>query len=82
MGRNENRFFLLLGFQEGVARLEKRRRWEPKEKQEILDELEKCQAEASKTRLGIWEYGDIQSDDDENQNPLPSSVKKPGGGKR
>ncbi|CAI9267357.1 unnamed protein product [Lactuca saligna] len=67
---------------EGVARLEKRRRWEPKEKQEILDELEKCQAEASKARLGIWEYGDIQSDDDENQNPLPSSVKKPGGGKR
>ncbi|KAJ0536778.1 putative micrococcal nuclease [Helianthus annuus] len=63
----------------GVARLEKRRRWEPKDRQQMLDELEKFQAEARTKRLGMWEYGDIESDDDEN--PLPSA-KKTGAGKR
>lgn len=58
--------------------MEKRRRWEPKEKQQTLDELEKYQSEARTARLGMWEYGDIQSDDEEN--PLPS--KKTGAGKR
>ncbi|KVI06127.1 RNA-induced silencing complex, nuclease component Tudor-SN [Cynara cardunculus var. scolymus] len=53
-----------------VARLEKRRRWEPKDRQAVLDELEKHQTEARTKRLGMWEYGDIQSDDDEN--PLPA----------
>nr|GEX15747.1 ribonuclease TUDOR 1-like [Tanacetum cinerariifolium] len=60
----------------GVARLEKRRRWEPKDKQLVLDELEKFQAEARTNRLGMWEYGDIQSDDEEN--PLPSAKKTAG----
>ncbi|XP_024969430.1 ribonuclease TUDOR 1-like [Cynara cardunculus var. scolymus] len=54
----------------GLARLEKRRRWEPKDRQAVLDELEKHQTEARTKRLGMWEYGDIQSDDDEN--PLPA----------
>ncbi|XP_024973253.1 ribonuclease TUDOR 1-like [Cynara cardunculus var. scolymus] len=63
---------------EGVARLEKRRRWEPKEKQEAMNELEKHQSEAHRQRLGMWEYGDIQSDDDEN----PPPIKKTGAGKR
>ncbi|KAI3761468.1 hypothetical protein L1987_51885 [Smallanthus sonchifolius] len=63
----------------GVARLEKRRRWEPKDRQQMLDELEKHQAEARTKRLGMWEYGDIESDDEEN--PLPSA-KKAGAGKR
>ncbi|MTV29251.1 thermonuclease family protein [Nitriliruptoraceae bacterium ZYF776] len=62
----------------GLARLEKRRRWEPKDRQIALDELEKYQAEARTARLGMWEYGDIQSDDEEN--PLPA--KKTGAGKR
>ncbi|KAI3512755.1 hypothetical protein L1887_20074 [Cichorium endivia] len=64
---------------EGVARLEKRRKWEPKEKKEILDELEKYQVEARTTRSGMWRHGDIESDDDEN--PLPFA-KKAGAGKR
>lgn len=54
----------------GLARLEKRRRWEPKDRQAVLDELEKHQTEARTKRLGMWEYGDIQSDDEEN--PLPA----------
>ncbi|KAL8230450.1 hypothetical protein R6Q57_000228 [Mikania cordata] len=63
----------------GVARLEKRRRWEPKDRQQTLDELAKYQAEARTKRLGMWEYGDIESDDEEN--PLPGA-KKAGAGKR
>ncbi|XP_057767720.1 ribonuclease TUDOR 1 [Salvia miltiorrhiza] len=51
--------------QEGLARLEKRRRWEPKDKQLAMDELEKFQTEAREKRLGMWEYGDIASDEDE-----------------
>ncbi|KAG9150884.1 hypothetical protein Leryth_003009 [Lithospermum erythrorhizon] len=51
--------------QEGLARLEKRRRFEPKDKKVALDELDKHQAEAKKNRLGMWEYGDIQSDDED-----------------
>ena len=45
--------------------MEKRRRWEPKDKQQAMDELEKFQTEAREKRLGMWEYGDIASDDDE-----------------
>ena len=60
--------------QEGVARLEKRRRWEAKEKQEAMAELEKYQSDAHKQRFGMWEYGDINSDDEET--PLP--IKKTG----
>lgn len=52
-------------FQEGIARLEKRRRWEPKDKQQTLDELEKFQTEAREKRLAMWEYGDIASDDED-----------------
>ncbi|KAK6127910.1 hypothetical protein DH2020_038339 [Rehmannia glutinosa] len=51
--------------QEGLARLEKRRRWEPKDRQLALDELEKFQTEAREKRLGMWEYGDIASDDED-----------------
>ncbi|KAA8540590.1 hypothetical protein F0562_024491 [Nyssa sinensis] len=60
---------------EGLARLEKRKRWEPKERQQALDELEKYQSEARDKRLGMWEYGDIQSDDEETAPP----VRKAGG---
>ncbi|XP_052182373.1 ribonuclease TUDOR 1-like [Diospyros lotus] len=63
---------------EGLARMEKRRRWEPKERQAMLDELEKFQAEARDKRLAMWEYGDIQSDEED----AAPSARKAGGGKR
>ncbi|KAG8379632.1 hypothetical protein BUALT_Bualt07G0109100 [Buddleja alternifolia] len=56
--------------QEGLARLEKRRRRESKDKQQILDELEEFQKEAREKRLGMWEYGDIASDDEGVAPPL------------
>ncbi|KAL1203817.1 Ribonuclease TUDOR 2 [Cardamine amara subsp. amara] len=61
--------------QEGIARMEKRKRWEPKDKQAALDALEKFQEEARKSRTGIWQYGDIQSDDEDS-----GPVRKPGRG--
>ncbi|VFQ66826.1 unnamed protein product [Cuscuta campestris] len=45
---------------EGLARMEKRRI--PKH---ILEELEKSQNEARQKRLGMWEYGDVESDDED-----------------
>nr|XP_018439421.1 PREDICTED: staphylococcal nuclease domain-containing protein 1-like [Raphanus sativus] len=61
--------------QEGIARMEKRKRWEHKDKKAALDALEKYQEEARKSRTGIWQYGDIQSDDEDS---VP--VRKPGRG--
>ncbi|KAL8502173.1 hypothetical protein ACS0TY_021331 [Phlomoides rotata] len=66
-----------LMLQEGLARLEKRRRWEPKDKQQALDELEKFQTEAREKRLAMWEYGDIASDDED-----VAPVARKGAGKR
>ncbi|XP_010546113.1 PREDICTED: staphylococcal nuclease domain-containing protein 1-like [Tarenaya hassleriana] len=63
--------------QEGLARMEKRKRWEPKDKLAALDSLEKFQEEARTSRTGIWQYGDIQSDDEDS-----APVRKPGGGRR
>ncbi|XP_049367867.1 ribonuclease TUDOR 1 isoform X3 [Solanum verrucosum] len=50
---------------EGLARMEKRKRWEPKEKQQALDELEKHQTEAREKRRAMWEYGDVESDEED-----------------
>ncbi|KAK6795636.1 hypothetical protein RDI58_009090 [Solanum bulbocastanum] len=50
---------------EGLARIEKRKRWEPKEKQQALDELEKHQTEAREKRCAMWEYGDVESDEED-----------------
>ncbi|CAH8353909.1 unnamed protein product [Eruca vesicaria subsp. sativa] len=61
--------------QEGIARMEKRKKWEHKDKQAVLDALEKYQEEARKSRTGIWQYGDIQSDDEDS-----GPVRKPGRG--
>ncbi|KAG2293229.1 hypothetical protein Bca52824_039898 [Brassica carinata] len=61
--------------QEGIARMEKRKKWEHKDKQAALDALEKFQDEARKSRTGIWQYGDIQSDDEDS-----APVRKPGRG--
>ncbi|KAF3629235.1 hypothetical protein FXO38_06792 [Capsicum annuum] len=51
--------------QEGLARMEKRKRWEPKDKQQALDELEKYQTEARDKRRAMWEYGDVESDEED-----------------
>ncbi|KAF7840208.1 ribonuclease TUDOR 1-like [Senna tora] len=55
--------------QEGLARIEKRNRWDRKERQLALDNLEMFQQEARTSRRGIWQYGDIQSDEEENAPP-------------
>ncbi|CAM8936825.1 unnamed protein product [Rhodiola kirilowii] len=63
---------------EGLATLEKRRKWESKERKAAFDKLEKFQEEARVSRLRMWQYGDIQSDDDEVGPP----VRKAAGNKR
>lgn len=65
-------------FQEGLARLEKRKRWESKEKKSALDSLESFQNEAKTARRGIWQYGDAESDDEE----FPQVAAKKTGGRR
>ncbi|KAK4755127.1 hypothetical protein SAY87_008884 [Trapa incisa] len=62
----------------GLARLERRKRWESKERQAVFDSLESNQEKARTKRLGMWEYGDIQSDDEDMGPP----VRKAGGGRR
>ncbi|VVB13566.1 unnamed protein product [Arabis nemorensis] len=63
--------------QGGIARLEKRKKWEHKDKLAVLNDLDKFQEEARKFRTGIWQYGDIESDD-EDTGPARKSV----GGRR
>lgn len=63
--RHSLQYFTCNILQEGLARLEKRRRWEPVERKQVIDELEKDQEEARTKRLGMWEYGDIMSDDED-----------------
>ncbi|XP_074275128.1 ribonuclease TUDOR 1-like [Silene latifolia] len=59
----------------GLARLEKRRRWDTKERKAAFDELEEFQQEAKTSRSGMWQYGDIQSDDEDSA----PSTRKPAG---
>ncbi|XP_059291594.1 ribonuclease TUDOR 1 [Lycium ferocissimum] len=61
---------------EGLARMEKRKRWEPKDKQQALDELEKYQTEAREKRLAMWEYGDVESDDEDSAVPARKAAGK------
>lgn len=61
--------------QAGLARLEKQKKWDTKERKSAIDNLEEFQKEAKKSRSGMWEYGDIQSDDDESAPP----ARKPAG---
>lgn len=63
--------------QGGIARLEKRKKWEHKDKLAVLNDLDKFQEEARKFRTGIWQYGDIESDDEDT-----GPAKKPAGGRR
>ncbi|KAJ0051795.1 hypothetical protein Pint_01311 [Pistacia integerrima] len=58
-----------LMLQEGLARLERRKKWEPKDRQAALENLEKFQEEAKTGRLGMWQYGDVQSDDEDSAPP-------------
>ncbi|GAU25452.1 hypothetical protein TSUD_71060 [Trifolium subterraneum] len=62
--------------QEGLARLEKRNRRDRRERQLALDNLETFQEEARTSRRGMWQYGDIQSDDEDT-----APARKPGGRK-
>ncbi|KAM0934780.1 putative micrococcal nuclease [Dioscorea sansibarensis] len=54
---------------EGLARLERRKRWDTKERQSALDNLEEFQTKAKKERLKMWQYGDVQSDDEDSGPP-------------
>ncbi|PKI71224.1 hypothetical protein CRG98_008399 [Punica granatum] len=62
----------------GLARLERRKRWESKDRQAAFENLEVYQEKARTKRLGMWEYGDIQSDDEDMGPP----VRKTSGGRR
>lgn len=62
----------------GYARVEKRRRWESEERKLAFDNLEEFQKEAREMRTGMWEYGDVESDDEDSGPPL----RKAGGGRR
>ncbi|KAE8697320.1 calcium-binding mitochondrial carrier protein SCaMC-2-B-like isoform X1 [Hibiscus syriacus] len=69
--------------QEGLARLEKRKRSESRDRKSVIDNLENFQKEAKTARRGIWQYGDVGSDDDEDLPPLSAAVaKKTGAAKR
>ncbi|KAB2609022.1 staphylococcal nuclease domain-containing protein 1 [Pyrus ussuriensis x Pyrus communis] len=63
--------------QEGLARLEKMKKRETKERKTAIENLEKFQEEARSDRRGMWRYGDIQSDDED----VPP-VRKAAAGKR
>ncbi|XVF08565.1 hypothetical protein REPUB_Repub07fG0014100 [Reevesia pubescens] len=63
--------------QEGLARLEKRRKREPKERKSAIDKLESYQEMAKTGRCGIWQYGDVSSDDEDTVPPV--GAKKTGG---
>ena len=64
-----------LHLQEGLARLERSKRWDTRERKTALQNLEQFQEKAKKERLRIWQYGDVESDEDE-QAP---AARKPGG---
>lgn len=51
--------------QEGLARLERKKKFDSKERQSALDNLEEHQQKAKRGRLNIWQYGDVESDEEE-----------------
>ncbi|XP_074569657.1 ribonuclease TUDOR 2-like isoform X1 [Curcuma longa] len=63
--------------QEGLAKLERKKKWDTRERKTALDTLEEFQVKAKKERLNIWQYGDVQSDDEELAPPPPA--RKAGG---
>lgn len=60
----------------GLARLEKRNRWDTNERRSALDNLEEFQEEAKRSRSGMWEYGDIQSDEEDSAPPARKAAGK------
>ncbi|KAJ4847923.1 Translin-1 [Turnera subulata] len=64
--------------QEGLARMEKRKKWDSKDRKSALDNLEPFQEQAKTARRGIWMYGDIESDEEDSGPP----ARKPSGGGR
>ncbi|XP_034706766.1 ribonuclease TUDOR 1-like [Vitis riparia] len=58
---------------EGLARLERKKRRDSRERQSALDNLEEFQEEAKSKRLNMWQYGDIQSDDEESTMPVKNA---------
>ncbi|KAJ9683135.1 hypothetical protein PVL29_018930 [Vitis rotundifolia] len=58
---------------EGLARLERKKRRDSRERQSALDNLEEFQEEAKNKRLNMWQYGDIQSDDEESTIPVKNA---------
>ncbi|KAI5084373.1 hypothetical protein GOP47_0000542 [Adiantum capillus-veneris] len=61
-----------LMLQAGYARVVKKNRWDPKEKQEELEKLAEFQETARKQRLNIWQYGDIESDEEDTAPARPA----------
>ncbi|XP_008812131.1 ribonuclease TUDOR 1-like [Phoenix dactylifera] len=55
--------------QDGLARLERKKRWDTKERKAALDNLEEFQEKAKRKRLRMWQYGDVQSDDEDSAPP-------------
>ncbi|CAM0875371.1 unnamed protein product [Alopecurus aequalis] len=51
--------------EEGLARLERSKRWDTQERKAALQNLEEFQEKAKKVRVGLWQYGDVDSDEDE-----------------
>jgi len=59
--------------EEGLARLERSKRWDTMERKTALKNLEEFQEKAKKDRVGLWVYGDVDSDEEE---------QAPGGGRK
>ncbi|MBA0863988.1 hypothetical protein Goshw_028345 [Gossypium schwendimanii] len=55
------------------------KKWESKERKLMLNKLEECQEEAKTGRRGMWQYGDVESDDED---LLPPVAAKKTGGRR
>ncbi|KAF7052112.1 hypothetical protein CFC21_060257 [Triticum aestivum] len=51
--------------EEGLARLERGKRWDTKERKTALENLEQFQEKAKKERLRLWQYGDVESDEED-----------------
>lgn len=49
--------------------MEKRNRWDRSARKQALDSLEAFQGEARTSRRGMWQYGDIQSDEEDSGPP-------------
>lgn len=64
--------------QQGLARLERKMRWDSRERQTALDNLQEHQDAAKRLRCNIWQYGDVQSDDEDSGPP----ARKPAAGRR